>query len=314
VNQQLTTGAGTFRLPGFFASISSVKTGLLPLEYLRIVRASNYPALLLSAYDLASLGGEIKEMRTAIEDALDSGKVILFDSGNYESYWKDDLTWTQAQFHDVVRKFPCSCAFSFDVKNQTEDLGKYSDEVAASLARDREAAGVPVFPIVHGQPGSLPSICEAVCRKTLCAMIAVPERELGAGITQRAQTVIEIRKTLDAAGMHDMPLHLLGTGNPLALAIYVAVGANSFDGLEWCQTAVNPGNGLLHHFALGELFIESTTEASTQALGVVPRILLQNLSFFEEWMGRLGGAARAESALPSEIEVLRARALALTHA
>ena len=62
----------------------------------------------------------------------------------------------------------------------------------------------------------------------------------------RAKTIIKIRKTL-APKKQYYPLHLLGTGNPLSILIYSICGADSFDGLEWCQTTVDYNTGLLYH-------------------------------------------------------------------
>jgi queuine/archaeosine tRNA-ribosyltransferase len=77
-------------------------------------------------------------------------------------------------------------------------------------------------------------------------MIAIPERELGAGIFERARMVRRIREALASLPFYQ-PVHLLGTGNPWTIAILAAAGADSFDGLEWCRIVVDHDSGRLHH-------------------------------------------------------------------
>ncbi len=78
-------------------------------------------------------------------------------------------------------------------------------------------------------------------------MLAIPERELGDGLIARMETVLEIRKALNKTGTY-FPLHILGTGNPITMISLAAVGADTFDGLEWCRTVADYTNGHLFHF------------------------------------------------------------------
>jgi queuine/archaeosine tRNA-ribosyltransferase len=303
---ELVTDTGSLTLPTFFASISSVKTSLRPEEYLRVIRASSCPALLLSAFDLDHVGpADEVHLRLAIIEAMNSGKVVLFDSGNYESYWKEKTsTWSQERFHQVLASYPCSCALSFDVKNFGEPVERYAEMVAESLSRDVSAAGgPPVYPIVHGSGTAFPQICARVYQRTRARMIAIPERELGTGITERSRNLHLVWKQLATSG-YDCGIHLLGTGNPLSMRIYAACGASSFDGLEWCQTAVDPQTALLHHLSLGELFVPP---ASSSAIGTMAATLLQNLAFFTTWMSKL--RSDEVDAVPREIRELSDRVI-----
>jgi len=114
-------------------------------------------------------------------------------------------------------------------------------------------------------------------------LIAIPERELGSGIISRATTLLRIRKTLDQTGQY-YPLHLLGTGNPLSILIYSMCGADSFDGLEWCQTTVDHRTALLYHFSQREFFGEQTPFSSMSELPYVHATLGHNLVFYGQWI------------------------------
>jgi queuine/archaeosine tRNA-ribosyltransferase len=116
-------------------------------------------------------------------------------------------------------------------------------------------------------------------------MIAVAERRLGDGILQRFDTVNAIRGNLNSLGRY-VALHLLGTGNPISIATYTAAGADSFDGLEWCQTVVDHDSGLLYHLSQAEFFATQTAWADA-GLSFQARTLAHNLEFFAGWMNRL---------------------------
>jgi hypothetical protein len=57
--------------------------------------------------------------------------------------------------------------------------------------------------------------------------VAVPKRELGDGLLERARNVVRIRRRLDRLGYH-CGLHLLGTGNPISILEYSLCGADTF--------------------------------------------------------------------------------------
>lgn len=99
----LNVGGTVLPIPCFFPAISSIKTNLPPLEYLRVLVAVNHPLFLISAYDIHHAS---PEDHTAIEDLLarsyTKNRIILMDSGNYESYWKRDDAWTRDHFAAII--------------------------------------------------------------------------------------------------------------------------------------------------------------------------------------------------------------------
>jgi len=112
-------------LPCFFPSISCIKTTLPPIEYLRLITVIKYPAFLISAYDIYH--APIKD-RPVIDNLLNSSvrnnHVVLLDSGNYESYWKNDKTWVAQNFIEVCSKVSFHIAFCFDNQNPSDTVEK----------------------------------------------------------------------------------------------------------------------------------------------------------------------------------------------
>lgn len=289
------THTGSIELPVFFASISSLKTLYSVCRYLQILAVGSYPTFLVSAYDLASLSrGEAETVRNLLSKAIAAGRTVLLDSGNYESYWLRDRTWTQDHFHSVLEQYPCSFAFSFD-----GDLAIDSSDTRTIIERlnaDLKAAhGIPIVPIVHGNPSNLPRVVAEVVKGAGVSMVALPERELGVGIRERAGTLFRIRNRLNDERLK-VAVHLLGTGNPLSIATYCQIGAQSFDGLEWCQTAVNASDGTLHHLSHSELFDRSICP-NLDGLPEGVRALLVNLAFYKRWMDILRGRSDQDNGI-----------------
>jgi queuine/archaeosine tRNA-ribosyltransferase len=141
----------------------------------------------------------------------------------------------------------------------------------------------------------LPQLMQDICRELHPELIAVPERELGEGLFARARTVHKIRQSLNALGFYQ-PLHLLGTGNPISIAVYASVGADTFDGLEWCRTAMDAETGRLYHLQQYDLFSWQTEYATSPiareavtsaALAYPAKVVFHNLDAFSTWMTEL---------------------------
>lgn len=286
--KKIALGNTSLETPVFFPSISTVKTALQPIKYLSTLHSlqSLNQNLLISAFDLSrsSNGDELAEKLRA---AAQAGAVILMDSGNYESFWKEEqATWQQHDFHNVLSQYPCTIAFGFDEQNPPSDVNAHIALVVERWKKDQAVGGDRVIiPIVHGDTINMPDACAQVAQKTNVPMIAVAERRLGEGIFERTKTIMALRKALDLTGRY-VGLHLLGTGNPISIALYSWAGADSFDGLEWCQTVVDHDTGLLFHLSQSDFFQHQTVWGEGD-LSFQARTLAHNLTFYADWMHRL---------------------------
>lgn len=278
-------------LPCFFPSISSVKTNLSLVDYLRILSSLQYPQFLVSAYDISQLPHEQRrEAEALLTGAAERGSIVLMDSGNYESYWKRDRGWRQEDFGSVLDSGVCHMAFSYDEQDPPHSASHIIASVERAVLRDHDSSkDASIIPIVHSPLDLFAEVVVGVAERLTPLMIAVPERELGQGIIARAKTVLSLRAALNTLGYY-VPLHLLGTGNPLSIAIFAGCGADSFDGLEWCQTTVDHETALLYHFQLRELFGPQTPVDSVSDPSYVATTLVHNLLFYSAWMKQVRGA------------------------
>ncbi len=84
--------------------------------------------------------------------------------------------------------------------------------------------------------------------------VAVPERELGVGLPDRARLTKRIAFAMRQRA-NERRLHILGCGNLLSFSALAVAGAMMCDGLEWCRTLA-ADNFHLHHFQHKDLFVD----------------------------------------------------------
>jgi hypothetical protein len=287
-------------LPAFFRSVSSFETQLRPDAALQVLELLGVDAVLASAYDLVN-----STQKSAIASHLrtlhkKNRSVVVIDSGNYEAYRVDDEKWTRKRFLSVLSEGYIDYAFCYDNLKPPNTPRKIVNDVVRRTKRDqRFLKNGQVLPIIHlpvKKSGAFrtemaPELFARVSQALRTDFIAIPERELGSGITNRVKTVRAIRTGLNELG-HYQAIHLLGTGNPLSVAIFAAAGADSFDGLEWCRTVADHESATLFHFQHWELFKEQTASAETQlvklsadapGLSYNAKVAFHNLEFFRFW-------------------------------
>ncbi len=285
---ELIVGGKALSLPVYFPSISTVKTALQPQEYMQVLASfmGVNNQFLVSAFDLAE-HAQPEDAEKLLQSFCVAGGVTLMDSGNYESFWKNARdTWKQDSFHKMLTEFPCDLAFGFDEQQPPDGVDEHLALLVNRWREDQAAAGFcQIVPIIHANAKDLPTLCNAFAAQTGVSMLAVAERRLGDGIIDRARSVQAIRSELNKLNRYVI-VHLLGTGNPISIALYSAMGADSFDGLEWCQTVVDHDTGLLYHLSQADFFAKQTAW-SEEGFSFSARTLAHNLEFYVSWMKRL---------------------------
>ncbi len=327
-------GDNPLELPALFMSVSSHETQVEPLPAVQALRIFGADAVLVSAYDLlppprndkrrAELEKNRRMTLKELERIRRSGGLVLVDSGNYEASRLQDAHWTPSKFQQALTDVPYDWVFSFDVMEPSRGWKKAVQQVIDAVEANRLFASAPVLPIVHApytdkhghDAKSLPAVVHGVADALAPPMIAVPERELGRGLMERALTVQRIRQALDKLPFYQ-PLHLLGTGNPWSIVVLAAAGADSFDGLEWCRVAVDRETNRLNHFQHFDLFTYQRGQAESPVASEVlkddnedfnARATFHNLDYFAQLRDELRAAAAKGS-----FEALSARILGPSH-
>ena len=259
----------------------------MPVDYVELLVAASHSLFLVSAYDIAHCTDDQRQrMDTALTKSKERDDVILMDSGNYESFWKDDRDWQPDRFHEIASSSHYHLCFCYDNQQPPSTSESIVEDVVASVIRDQKHALETVVPIVHGDTALLSDAVRRTAEQFYPLLLAVPERELGEGIIERTRTVRKIREALDTLEVY-CPLHLLGTGNPLSIIAYALAGADSFDGLEWCQTVVDHKTGRLLHFQQWDLIRDQTEWGQCPVLPYIQSVLMHNLDFYRDFMTKL---------------------------
>ena len=302
---------GPVELPTFFFSVSSHETKLAPTAALRALDLFGAGTILVSAYDTGSDAptGLIRTLKRRRKH----GTTILLDSGNYEKARREDEAWTIKTFEAALKTTPHDLAFAFDELSPRGDATKVAKAAILAAKRTANLTWAPIIPILHlpQRPNDdfktdmAGSVVRLVAQTLKPVMIAIPERELGSGVFERVRTMVAIRKALKGLGRYQ-PVHILGAGNPISLALLSAAGADSFDGLEWCRYAFDAEHSQLHHFQLFELFryqaevAKSPVTASAAldpAVSYTTKAVMHNLDFYQTWLEQLRIALRDDRAL-----------------
>ncbi len=290
-------------LPVYFPSISSVKTGLSPFEYFKILKALGQSHFLVSAFDIDKSFNKDDFLNILKENQKNDGPIILMDSGNYESYWIRDKSWTIENFNEILKQEISDLAFCFDNQSPPDNPKENAAGVAISTENSQSVANsTSIIPIIHCDKKNLNETVLELCNKTNAPIISIPERILGDGLLERISTVTHLRRELNKLENYVF-IHLLGTGNPFSLLLFSLSGVDSFDGLEWCQTTVNTQTKVLYHFQQRELIEDDCIYCKEKGLDYNLKTLGHNLLFYNSWMKRIQEAIqnKEEVALLGEV-------------
>ena len=264
----ITIGQRSFETPVLVPSVSSFETQLQPSHALRLQYTLREPISLVSAYDVWFN----RKTLTPICKKFREHGVLLLDSGGYESsrissYAREERKrrWNFSKYANIAADDIYDFIFSYDYfLGAKESAVAYQRRLVREFRTHSEILDeTRLIPVIHTQSADgkrrlnqkeIVDLFGAVATGIKCVFVAVPERELGSGIVQRAsltrEIVDEIKRT-----RRDCSLHILGCGNLLSYSLLAVAGAMICDGLEWCRTLA-ADNFHLHHFQQKDIFAD----------------------------------------------------------
>ena len=281
----------TLLTPAYFPAVSSYGVKYSFQTLVRLLIAYSYPRILISAYDFHLADNMVKKaLSEEIRSYFEKGCFVFADSGIYESYWKANASWSFELYKTAVREMDFDFYSSFDVLPTTKDVGGFAKETADRILASRRLSDKPGFmPILHGiRPDLLVSLTSSFVREhpSLSTFIAIPERDCGDSLVEKAQTIIKIRKILDGDddSNHHRMLHILGCGNPISLLLYSYCGASTFDSLDWVKQAIDPQRLTINDFSHLELTGCQCPVCASTKRDYTEKVLLHNLLFYQNHM------------------------------
>jgi len=279
------TSGKTFETPFFIPAVSSIKAEMDILGYIDLIEKVGYPAFLVSAYDINKLDKKKKETLMKDLSQFTDKTLVFLDNGNYEAYWYKDKNWTLNELETILDEVCPDFCFSFDVFwNRGKSIEKYVKETITSIAK---TAGMQktgsTIALIHSNPEHFPKIASKVVEYLTPEIIAIPERELGFSLFEKAQTIKKIRVKLDKM-QKSMPIHVLGTGNPISILIYTLCGADIYDALDWSNSFIDPETGQLFNFSHKDLVDCQCRACKMKGVPYNYQVIAHNLIFYLDFL------------------------------
>lgn len=298
--------------PAFFYSVSSHETRLPPGAALDALNLFGARSILVSAYDFDK-SRRARGLIPVLRELRRKGAKILLDSGNYEMARRGDESWSHEKYYTALRETPHDMAFCFDNLHPPKRLASVLKDIIEGVERDTRLSKSTILPIVHLPRSSTgeydiamaPELVRSVANELHPPLLAIPERELGPGIIERTKTMRSIREALSGLYFYQ-PIHVLGTGNPVSIALLCAAGADSFDGLEWCRYVIDGETKALHHFQHYDLYKWQDQFAVSPVTREAIRdehvrytgwAVFHNLDIYTSWLSELREAVQQEKRL-----------------
>lgn len=274
---------GGLPAPVFYPSVSSVSKNVWSvIDHVELLVSINYPQFLVSALDVYKHQKNCQLM-SALSRAEEQSQVILYDSGIYEVVWGRAKRWCRKRYVKTLRRNRFTHAFDFDIyclNNKNSPSKVIKESISSTRSQLKRNA---ISPIIHCNTISdYVSTCLSVSKDLRPKLLAIPERELGQGTVEVSKNIKIIRDALDQLSYYQ-PIHILGTGNPLSIMVYSFAGADSFDGLDWCQTVVDHESGTLHHPLHLDYYKHQSQYGDETDISFLARCYLHNLEFYKTW-------------------------------
>lgn len=228
--------------PTIIPSVSSTVSSLSIYESLDILMQKNSKSFLFSAFDYYHEKNieDKKKLKYVLETASKRGTMVFLDSGGYEALQvrKD---WNIEQFLSVVEQLDLDAYFSYDtLADGDSTIEDFVDRISEDSLRTMSTQNQGItIPVLHSFGFNWNEVIETVVRSIHPKMIAIPEDDLGKNLEDKVNKVREIRSVLDSEHNY-IPLHILGVGKPIPILLYSLAGADTFDGLGWLTSLIDP--------------------------------------------------------------------------
>src|SRR5437867_1586774 len=113
---EIEVGSKHLVTPTYFPAISRKAIRDPGNTFLELIAASEYPRLLVSAYDYGRVGTHAeKRVVRKLRQYCRSGSILVLDSGIFESYWREDSRWSFEKYRESIETIDCDFYLSFDV-------------------------------------------------------------------------------------------------------------------------------------------------------------------------------------------------------
>ena len=215
-------------------------------------------SMLVSAYDI-----KYKHLPNPAKFPCTPSLTIV-DSGGYETGMDYDFSavyhydyshrkWDLGTYMRVLDKWPkrIPAAFvSFDKGSSGKGVARQIEEARELLSRYPDQLHTFLLKPTKSCQGLLRNtvnIAQPHLKKMAAFhIIGVAEKELGRRMLDRMETIANLRRGLDNAGVV-APIQVFGALDPVSSTLYCLAGAGIFDGLTWLRYSYKEGQCVYSH-------------------------------------------------------------------
>ena len=303
----LTIDGKSLVTPTYFPAISSFGIKHRVDTLIDLLIDYSYPRLLISAYDIYRMDTSKKHIYSKLRDYMNQSFVFV-DSGRFESWWYKDTEWDFKKYSSILKEIEYDFYSSLDVFPSFESRSNgYVEAVLNSITTSRSISESPGFIAVYH--GSTPVELLSTIKKTIekvkdhSSIIAIPERDCGVNIIDKAVTIAKTRQLLDKFDP-SIVLHILGCGHPKSLALFSYCGADSYDSLDWITSVANEERFDLSDISYLDYVNCECKFCTDEKRTYIEKVLLHNLRFYQNYMKSLRQAISDGNFLSRLKEVL----------
>jgi queuine/archaeosine tRNA-ribosyltransferase len=284
---RMSKGPKQLSTPSYFPAISRSRMNLPAEPVLTTVLSVAYPRVLVSTYDFRRMTRLNRtKILGEIANYFRNGSFVMLDSGIFESNRNYDHTWTFNQYARWVRTIDSDFYFSFDLlpRPSTSDK-RFFERTLAQIKRSKSVTqSSECVPIVHAsKPRQLVRyFAKFLDYSQMFKVVSVSERDCGKTLSERAKTILELRRALKERHL-DFAIHVLGCGDPIAMALYTYCGADTFDSLEWSETVFERNELRIVNLSQLELLRCDCKACARPIKDPLMKALLHNLRFYQDY-------------------------------
>jgi len=288
---KIKTSLKSITTPTYFPAISSFGMKHEVLHLTELLHNIAYPTMLVSAYDTHFEIDEKRQKLLEIVNAYSQNKdcILFLDSGQYESYYKRDENWAHTIWEKELRKIKYDLYTNFDIyRDGEENQESFLERHTTTITRLSKEGLIPIFHSYEKPDDIITSVQDFLETYPLLSnFIAIPERDCGGSIIEKAITVHNVRKAINESNP-DMCLHILGCGHPLSILIFTICGADSFDSLDWIRYVLRKDTMSFDDFSYLDLIsCECDICTDKKVEDYDERVFLHNLLFYKNFMNYL---------------------------
>jgi hypothetical protein len=278
--------------PAYFPAISSLQHYDVK-DLFDFLIEKKYGKMLLSLFDI-NKDERLHESKSLgeVSEYSRTGNFVIIDSGMFESYWKNDKTWTLKEYSDTLANIDADFYSTFDFLPNLlpKNINLYNLLIEGIGESHKVITSGTPLEIFHGRTpeelisnvGKYASSVENYKNK----IIAIPERECGSSIIERGRNIMQITRKLREINEKFL-LHILGCGNPISMSLYIYCGADTFDSIDWTSNIFEKNENKMFDFSQLDLIGCNCKACSAKDETYINRALLHNLLFYQQHLEKL---------------------------